>query len=69
MYRGKNITELRKMLDNKEASAEELFSNANRLAHYFQDDYNSFVTIVDKFKHKDRNSLLNGIPYALKDNF
>ena len=69
MYRGKNITELRKMLDNKEASAEELFSAANRLAHYFQDDYNSFVTIVDKFKHKDRNSLLNGIPYALKDNF
>ena len=69
MYRGKNITELRKMLDDKETSAEELFSAANRLAHYFQDDYNSFVTIIDKFKHKDRNSLLNGIPYALKDNF
>ena len=69
MYRGKNITELRDMLDKGEVTAEELFNDANRLAHYFQEDYNSFVTIVDKFKHKDRDSLLNGIPYALKDNF
>ena len=69
MYRGKSITELRNMLDSGEVTAEELFNSANRLAHYFQEDYNSFVTIVDKFKYKDRDSLINGIPYALKDNF
>ncbi len=69
MYRGKNIEELRSMLDKGEATPEELFNSANRLAHYFQEDYNSFVTIIDKFKYKDRDSLLNGIPYALKDNF
>lgn len=69
MYRGKNIEELRSMLDKGEVTPEELFNSANRLAHYFQQDYNSFVTIIDKFKYKDRNSLLNGIPYALKDNF
>ena len=50
MYRGKSITELRSMLDSGEVTAEELFNSANRLAHYFQEDYNSFVTIVDKFK-------------------
>lgn len=69
MYRGKSIEELRSMLDKGEVTPEELFISANRLAHYFQQDYNSFVTIIDKFKYKDRNSLLNGIPYALKDNF
>ena len=69
MYRGKSIEELRSMLDKGEVTPEELFNSANRLAHYFQQDYNSFVTIIDKFKYKERNSLLNGIPYALKDNF
>ena len=69
MYRGKSITELREELDKKETTPEELFDKANKLAHYFQDDYNSFVTIVDKCKYKDRDSKLNGIPYALKDNF
>ena len=69
MYRGKSILELREELDKGEVTAEELFDKANRLAHYFQDDYNSFVTIIDKCKYKDRDSKINGIPYALKDNF
>ena len=69
MYRGKSIQELREELDSKSTTAEELFSKANNLAHYFQDDYNSFVTIIDKCKYKDRDTKLCGIPYALKDNF
>ena len=69
MYRGKTIEELRKQLDSKEATKEELFDKANRLAHYFQEDYNSFVTIIDKPKFKERDSMISGIPYALKDNF
>jgi len=69
MYRGKSIQELREELDSKQTTPEELFSKANELAHYFQEDYNSFVTILDKCKYKDRDSKLNGIPYALKDNF
>ena len=69
MYRGKNIQELREELDSKKTTPEELFESANKLAHYFQEDYNSFVTIIDKCKYKDRDSKLNGIPYALKDNF
>lgn len=69
MYRGKTILELREELDKKETTPEELFDKAKTLADYFQEDYNSFVTILDKCKYKDRDSLINGIPYALKDNF
>ena len=69
MYRGKTIEELRKLLDSKETTKEELFDKANRLAHYFQEDYNSFVTIIDKPKFKERDTMISGIPYALKDNF
>ena len=69
MYRGKSILELRELLDSGEVSAEELFSDANTMAHSFQDEYNSFVTIIDKLKYKERDSKLCGIPYALKDNF
>ena len=53
MYRGKSIVELREELDNKQTTPEELFEKANKLAHYFQEDYNSFVTIIDKCKYKD----------------
>ena len=63
------IEELRKKLDNKEITIEELFKKANEKAHKYQYEYNSFVTIIDEFKHIESNSLLNGIPYALKDNF
>lgn len=69
MYRGKSIVELREELEKGETTPEELFDKATKLARYFQEDYNSFVTIIDKFKYKDRDSKINGIPYALKDNF
>lgn len=69
MYRGKSILELREELERGTVSSLDLFDSANKLAHYFQDDYNSFVTIVDKCKVKKRDSILCGIPYALKDNF
>ncbi len=69
MIRGKSITELRSELESGSVSAEELFEDATKLAHDFQDEYNSFVTILDKCKFRDRDSKISGIPYALKDNF
>lgn len=69
MYREKTITELKQDLEQGLTTKEELFDKANRLAHYFQEDYNSFVTIIDKPKFKEKNSSISGIPYALKDNF
>ena len=69
MIRGKSITELRSELESGSVTAEELFDDATKLAHDFQDEYNSFVTILDKCKFRDRDSKISGIPYALKDNF
>ena len=69
MYREKTIKELKEELKEGKITAEDLYSKALRLAHYFQDDYNSFVTILDDTKVKERETLVGGIPYALKDNF
>lgn len=65
----KLITDLRKDLDCGNVTSEELFNNATFLAHKYQEEYNSFVTILDKYNHTESNSLIDGIPYSLKDNF
>ncbi len=64
----KTIMELRADLDNKKVTSEELFKEANKKAHEYQDEYNSFVTIIDEYKKNESDSLINGIPYSLKDN-
>ena len=69
MYKAKSIKELRKLLDDKKVTKEELFEESTSLAKKYQEDYNSFVTLLDKFKSKDSDSILDGIPYSLKDNF
>lgn len=64
------IEELREKLDKDEVTSEELFNEALKKAHQYQEEYNSFVTIMDRYKIKKRaDSILTGIPYALKDNF
>lgn len=69
-YDNLSVLELRKLLDNKEITIEDLFNNSRELAMKLNGDYNNFVTILDKLEHSsNKNSLLNGIPYALKDNF
>lgn len=69
MYREKTIKELKEDLKEGKITADDLYGKSLRLAHYFQDDYNSFVTILDDTKVKERETLIGGIPYALKDNF
>ena len=69
-YRHKTIKELKQDLIDEKTTSEELFKQANELAHKYQDEYNSFVTIIDKYKKRAKNdSIINGIPYAIKDNF
>ena len=65
----KTIMDLRRDLDSKKITSEELFNESVSKAYKYQDKFNSFVTITDEYKHSDSDSLLNGIPYALKDNF
>lgn len=64
----KKIEELREELDMKKNTSEELFNESVLLAKKYQDEYNCFVTIMDKFDKVDSDSILCGIPYALKDN-
>jgi aspartyl-tRNA(Asn)/glutamyl-tRNA(Gln) amidotransferase subunit A len=67
----KSITEIHEQLVNKTTTSEELIKESLNLAHSYQEDYNPFVTIIDDAKHDNFNqdSLLDGVPYALKDNF
>lgn len=65
----KTIMDLRKDLDEKKVTSDELFNDAIDKAHKYQEEFNSFVTIMDKKEEKESNSLISGIPYALKDNF
>ena len=62
------IDEIRNKLDNKEITSDELFNEAINKANKFQKEYNSFVTIMDSKDEMESNTVLSGIPYALKDN-
>ena len=63
-----SIVELREKLDNGSVTSEKLFNNSVDMAKKYQQDYNSFVTIVENYEKVDSNSMISGIPYALKDN-
>ncbi len=62
------IDDMRKELDNKSVTSSDLFNKARDKALRYQDDYNSFVTIMDNKEEMDSNTILSGIPYGLKDN-
>ena len=63
-----NILELREKIDNGSTNGEILFNESIDEARKCQDEFNPFVTILDKYEKLDSDSLLSGIPYALKDN-
>ena len=65
----KTIIDYRYDLDNFKVTSEGLFKEANNKAYKYQEEYNSFVTIIDEYKKQESDSLINGIPYTLKDNF
>ena len=65
----KTIMDYRNDLDTNKVTCEELFNESKEKALKYQDEYNSFVTILDDYNCLESDSLLNGIPYALKDNF
>ena len=63
-----SIVKLREKLDNGNVTSEELFNNSVEMAKKYQNEYNSFVTILDSYENVDSDSLISGIPYAMKDN-
>ena len=64
----KFIDDIRNGLDSGKVTSDKLFEEAVNKAYKYQDVYNSFVTIMDNKDEVCSNSILSGIPYALKDN-
>jgi len=67
----KTIEELRKDLDSGKVTSSELVKESLELAHKYQSDYNSFVTICDDASSdvsEAKDNPLKGIPCAIKDN-
>ena len=62
------IDDIRNKLDNGSISSDDLFNEAIRKALKYQDDYNCFVTILKEKDEINSDSIISGIPYALKDN-
>lgn len=58
-----------KIVELSKSDPKSLFEESVKKAHDYQDTYNSFVTILDNFDHTPSESPINGIPYALKDNY
>ena len=67
MIKDKTIDEIRDIL--KSEKVEDVFEEAKVMAKESNDEYNPFVTIMDKCEHTNSISKIDGIPYALKDNF
>lgn len=64
----KLIDDMRISLDSKVITSDDLFEEARSKALKYQEEYNSFVTIMDKKEEMGSDSVISGIPYALKDN-
>ena len=63
-----NIREIREELDTSKSTVKDVFLYSVNRAKKYQDEYNSFVTILDDYEEIKSDSILSGIPYALKDN-
>ncbi len=61
-----SIFSLKEKLENNEITTDALFKETINKAKSSQNEYNPFVTIMDKYEELD--GPLKGIPYALKDN-
>jgi aspartyl-tRNA(Asn)/glutamyl-tRNA(Gln) amidotransferase subunit A len=55
--------------DFNSLDSKETFDNVVNLAKESQKEINAFVTILDSIEYSSSNSLLDKVPYALKDNF
>jgi len=62
------IDDIRYELNNGNVTSQELFDEAVNKANKYQEEYNSFVTIINEKEELESNTILSGIPYALKDN-
>ena len=69
-YLDKSLKEIHQALQKGKVTSKELTEEALKRAHEYQEELNSFVTILDDAKEeKVTDNILSGIPCAIKDNF
>lgn len=69
-YLDKSLKEIHQALKEGKVTSKELTEEALKRAHEYQEELNSFVTILDDAKEeKVTDNVLSGIPCAIKDNF
>ena len=67
----KTLEELLNLINENKVTSNELVKESLDKAHKYQDNYNSFVTIVDEAMNDNNdysNTLFKGVPCAIKDN-
>lgn len=66
----KSLQEIHEALKSGKITSKELTEESLKRAHKYQDELNSFVTIIDDAKESEvTDNVLSGIPCAIKDNF
>ncbi len=66
----KSLQEIHEALKSGAVTSKELTEESLKRAHKYQDELNSFVTIIDDAKESEvTDNVLSGIPCAIKDNF
>ena len=69
-YLDRSIKEIHEALKEVKVTSKELTEESLKRAHEYQDNLNSFITILDDAKEeKITDNVLSGIPCAIKDNF
>ncbi len=69
-YLDKSLKEIHEALKEGKVTSKELTEESLKRAHEYQEELNSFVTILDDAKDEEvTDNVLSGIPCAIKDNF
>ena len=67
-YLDKDLTTIHEALVNKEVTQKELADEARSKIAKTNEELNAFNLVIDNEEYKETDSILCGIPYALKDN-
>ncbi len=69
-YLDRSLKEIHEALKEGKVTSKELTEESLKRAHEYQEELNSFVTILDDAKEQEiTDNILSGIPCAIKDNF
>ena len=67
-YYDKNIIEIHNDLINKKVTSKELIDFSKNKILETNEKFNAYNLVLDSKENNEINTLLSGIPYAMKDN-